>query len=479
MKTIFMQVWRVLAGFIRRHPIMSAWMCGIAYEAYHVSWLRTIKLSEVAPDSAVVKLLYVVAVMIMATFLSTAFPMMVLLWRRLKLSWREPRALWIIPTLWIAAEYLQSVLFSIIIYGTWGRIGSFLTFGSPGYFLVKTPFVYLSRLGGLWILSGVCLFFVIGLAQLIWTPRNRLNVGIGLGVLIILTQLSWAFWRTPHGQEQTVALVGLATGMNVRTEDPQINISLGKLPEQSYDAIILPEYSHYFEFRPTVDAEVMSRLARSTDTVVIDSYQDRSARPFINYVTYHRPDGSILDRQHKWFLAPGGEYLPYFLTVPLKLSGNQKIIDAYNFQKEVSGADKPEQPYRIGDVSYGALACAGVISPEIYRGMADRGATLLSNSAALDSIGLSPLYHQQTELMGVLHAVANARPFMQSARGGYIYAYDMDGQSLVRDTSFQTTALTATVQTNDRKTLYTILGDWVAWASIAMVVGSFISLRRS
>lgn len=479
MKPLFLRIGRTVTDFVKRHPVAVAWLCGIAYEAYQISWMRTIKLAEVAPDSGAVKALYYVAIIVMATFLSTAYPLAVILWRRLKLSWREPRALWLIPMLWVAAEYTQSFLFSIITYGRWGRIGSYFSFGSPGYFLVKTPLVYLSRLGGLWILSAVVVFFLVAIAQMIFVPRNRLNGLIGLGIIIVLAQVSWIIWKDPHGPVQTVAAVQLANRQNVTSEDKQIDVSLDQLPAGSFDAIILPEYSHYFEFNPDADTAAISRLAKGPNTLVIDSYQERSARPFINYLAYHRPDGTIIDRQHKWFLAPGGEYLPYFITVPLRLSGNAAVINAYIFSKQVSAADQPEQPHRVGDVSYGALACSGVVSAEIYRGMSARGATILTNSGALDALSLSSLYHDQSEMMGIFHAVANARPFVQSARGSYTYAYDMNGRVIVRDTSFETKALMATVQTNDRKTLYTLWGDWVAWVSLAVVAGCLIRLRRA
>lgn len=475
---ILKRVWARLATFVRNHPVACAWICGIAYEAYQVSWLRNIKLTEVAPDSAAVKVLYYVAVIVMAVFLSTAFPLAVIAWRRLKLSWRDARALWLIPLIWVAAEYTQSLLFSLIIYGEWGRLGSFLTFGSPGYVLVKTPLVFLSRFGGLWILSGVVVLIVVGIAQLIATPKQRLNVAIAFALTIVLAQASWILWRDPHGPTQSLAIVQFANMQNVTSEDTRINTALNALPEQSVDAIILPEYSHYFELNPQADIATTTRLARTPETVVIDSYQERAARPFINYLTYRHTDGTIVNREHKWFLAPGGEYLPYFISVPLKVTGNQKIIDDYNFAKEVSGAHQPERPYRVGEVYYGSLACSGVVSPEIYRGMTTRGATLLSNSGALDALGLSKLYHDQSETMGIFHAVANARPFIQSARGSYSYAYDMNGRVIVRDTSFQTTALSATVQTNDRQTLYTLLGDWMAWISLGIIGGLLVLGKR-
>lgn len=462
---------RVFAG---THPIALAWLLGIVYEGYQLSWLRHTKLGDIAPDALVVKLLYVATILIASTALSIVFPLFVVVWRHLKLSWRDARALWLAPVLWMGLEFLQSFIFSIVIYGRFGRIGSFLTFGSPGYFLVETPFVFLSRIGGLWLLSGTAVLLLIGLAQFIFVPKLRLNVLIALGLVVIASQAAWFVWREADGPTQSLAILQIANGKNITELDPSINPALQGLPEKAFDAVLLPEYSHYFEFTPEVDVVTMKRLVRDNSSPVIDSYQERSARPFINYLTYRDADGDILNRQHKWFLAPGGEYLPYFLTVPLRLSGNEKIINDYVYAKQVSSADSPEQPYFVGEVNYGALACSGVVSPEIYRGMTARGAMLLTNSGSLDTLGLSRLYHDQSEVIGRFHAVANARPFAQSARGSYSYAYDHNGQLVMRDDSFTTRALSVNVQTNTKTTLYTLFGDWVGWLSLGVVIGALL-----
>lgn len=465
-------------AFARRHPVALAWLIGIVYEGYQLSWLRHTKLGDIAPDAFVVKLLYVATIMIAAAALSIVFPLFVIAWRRLRLSWREARALWLAPVLWMGLEFLQSFIFSIVIYGRFGRIGSFLTFGSPGYYLVETPLVFLSRIGGLWLLSGVVMLLLIGLAQLIFIPKHRLNVLIALGLVIIASQASWYIWQEADGSTQSLAVLQIENGKNITELDPSINPALQGLPEKSFDAVILPEYSHYFEFTRESDVATMKRLVRDDASPVIDSYQERSARPFINYLTYRNAEGSILNRQHKWFLAPGGEYLPYFLTVPLRLSGNEKIINDYVYAKQVSAARQPELPYAVGAVNYGALACSGVVSPEIYRGMTARGAMLLTNSGSLDTLGLSRLYHDQSETIGRFHAVANARPFIQSARGSYSYAYDHNGQLITRDDSFATRAMSVNVQANTKTTLYTLFGDWAGWLSLGVVIGGLLLTQR-
>lgn len=478
MKRLANRLTHTIRAFAYRHPVALAWLLGIAYEAYQLSWLRHTKLGDIAPDALIVKLLYVVTIFIAAAALSIVFPLFVIVWRRLKLSWREARALWLAPVMWMGLEFLQSFIFSIVIYGRFGRIGSFLTFGSPGYYLVETPLVFLSRIGGLWLLSGVVVLLLIGLAQFIFIPKYRLNVLIAFGLVVIASQASWYVWREADGPTQSLAVLQIANGKNITELDPSINPVLGELPEKSFDAVLLPEYSHYFEFTPESDVATMKRLVRYDSSPVIDSYQERSARPFINYLTYRNAEGSILNRQHKWFLAPGGEYLPYFLTVPLRLSGNEKIINDYVYAKQVSSARQPELPYTVGEVSYGALACSGVVSPEIYRGMTARGAMLLTNSGSLDTLGLSRLYHDQSETIGRFHAVANARPFIQSARGSYSYAYDHNGQLVMRDDSFTTRALSANVQTNTKTTPYTLFGDWVAWLSLGVVIGALLFTRH-
>jgi apolipoprotein N-acyltransferase len=84
-------------------------------------------------------------------------------------------------------------------------------------------------------------------------------------------------------------------------------------------------------------------------------------------------------------------------------------------------------------------------------------------------------YHYQARDMAVLHAVANARPFAQSARGGLSYIIDQNGHYVAQTRERGYDFLEGTIQVNKAKTLYTIWGDWVVWISVSIVLGAWLT----
>ncbi|MBP9827455.1 hypothetical protein KBC99_03185, partial [Candidatus Saccharibacteria bacterium] len=159
-----------------RHPYLSAWFVNFCYSAYQMSWMRGTRLTDIAPDVPIVKASFFLVYIIFTLAFSLCLPLVVWLCRRLRINWQEPKALFILPALWIVAEFLQSAFFSLIIYGNYGHIGSYIVIGSLGYNIVQTPLIYLSRLGGLWILTGAVVFFCIAILQLLFVPKARLNI---------------------------------------------------------------------------------------------------------------------------------------------------------------------------------------------------------------------------------------------------------------------------------------------------------------
>jgi apolipoprotein N-acyltransferase len=84
-------------------------------------------------------------------------------------------------------------------------------------------------------------------------------------------------------------------------------------------------------------------------------------------------------------------------------------------------------------------------------------------------------YHYQARDMAVLHAVANARPFAQSARGGLSYIIDQNGHYVAQTGERGYKFIEGAVQANTTKTFYTVWGDWVVWVSGAIVLGTWLT----
>jgi apolipoprotein N-acyltransferase len=113
------------------------------------------------------------------------------------------------------------------------------------------------------------------------------------------------------------------------------------------------------------------------------------------------------------------------------------------------------------------------MSPEFYNQLAAQGASIFTNSAALDSMGVSPLFHLESKTMNKLSAIANARPFVQSAKGGPAYIINKDGKIYSYDDNNEGGVALASVEANTTRTAYSYLGEWVVALSFVITIVAF------
>jgi len=414
------------------------------------------------------------AATIMVSSFALGYVFFVWLWRRLKLSFDGERW-WLIPFVWVAAEYLRSVFFSFVSFGPGGRIGAYWSFGNVGYWLVDTPLAFAARWGGLYLLCLMVAWLVVaGIKS--WLSKSYKPVSYTVLIIFLLSFSGWLAYRTPTGPERSIAAVQFSNEYSPEAFSTNASDQLGRLPENSVDTIVLPEYSHLWEEKTTNDTAAATRALKSPSGLVIDSTQEKSVSLAHNLITYHAADGSHLFTQQKWFSIPGGEYVPYIYQVILAYAGQEQLLMHFNDQKSINHGEVPEQPFYFNGVYWGGLACSGAIAPDLYRGMADRGATVLTNSASLDTMGLSPLYHEEARGMARLHAIANSRPFIQAARGGLSFIFDNNGKFIDQSQKRGYQLLSGNINANETKTIYTMFGDWVVFMSI-ILIGGVISTK--
>lgn len=254
---------------------------------------------------------------------------------------------------------------------------------------------------------------------------------------------------------------------------------LDRLPDKQLDTLILPEYSHYFEDDIDGDRRALERIMTDDKGLVIHSARDGEAGIGHNMLTFQAADSTMLNQQQKWFVVPAGEYVPYIYQVVLAYVGREDLLLNFNQQKSVQRGEKIESPYEYRGVRYGAHACSGVLSPDFYNQLVAQGADVLTNSAALDTMGISPLFHAEATQMNQLVAISQAKPFIQAAKGGPAYVLDKDGRTVTRADQPAGGVVTATIQANGGKTIYGWLGDWVVYLSLLVVaVFGLRSLHR-
>lgn len=412
--------------------------------------------------------------LILVSFFSLQFLIFGLIFRKLKMSLFSKWIFIVLPVVWVVSESIRSVLFSIISYGPNGSIGQFWNFGVLGFGAGITPLGYAARLVGLFGLS----FLVVAInLAIFWLLHRRWKLPVL--VLVVATTLSligWAIFSRSSGGDMSVSIVQLPpTSDNSLTTNYQATLrdmmSSQGVEQNSVDLLLLPEYSEFFTTSdPDAIAVSKKYLASSGGSITsISSEQSEATNPSNDLVVYNQ-SGDITGRHQKQFLIPVGEFMPYIIEVLLRVTGQSEALELNQATQNVTKGDKKEPPVMVDGKTVGALACSAAIAPELYRSMVSQGAEVLTNSASLGTFTNAPLYHAQTRQMARFNAVANARPYIQASTGAYSYAIDSNGKFVFRTTKTGINHQLVDIKTNKTYTLFSILGEWVVFASLVLTI---------
>ncbi len=448
------------------------WQCvifGYVFLGVVLNWIYGIHTTELIGDTPLAVVFLVLTFVLMVGVLTMGFVLMGALYRRLKISTSNKTILYI-PALWAIGEWFRSVFFSIMSMGDGGSVGPYWNFGSLGFVAVQTPLKYATRIVGLY---GTSLLFVLIAVIIYKLIQRRYRYGYLLFIPIACSVLGWGVYRTSNGQSLSVGTVAI-NGEKDTGYEAVLDSKLKTAPQ--IDTLVLPEYSYYFN---DSDGTGNSRTLPVDIPLAIDSSSRRQPSGIENMVSFYDKDAKVIQTYQKSFLIPGGEFIPYAYHIILFYSGNTSLVNQFHNEKAVERAPEKEQAFEYRGVSYGALACSGAIAPSLYSRLTNGGAEVLTNSASISTLGVSDAYYRQASQMSVFIATANARPFVQSARGGPSYVLDKDGNILTRIASTPDSDVTSSViQTNSKKTPYVVLGEWLLYLSFGAIALRLIILRE-
>lgn len=438
------------------------WLSGVGFFAVVVNWLYHIHATELIPNNVLAVAFLILTFSIVVGSLSIGFLLFGWGYHRLKIDLNQPRALVLVPALWALCEWARSLLFSIVGMGPGGSLGPHWNFGSLAFAASMTPMGYAGRVVGQFGLSAIVVLLSMGILFLLRKQRKWGSVAIG--IVIVITGAGWLLSPSANGSTVRVGVIQLDDSSY---SDYGYQRDLGPLmashdPKKPIDLLVMPEYSYIFTNVEYKTAEVAALAKVTTDkSLIITSRSGEADQGHKNLVTFYKPDGQITAEQEKQFLIPAGEYIPYFYEWILVLSGNTSVIGAHSAKNEVTPGSQAAQPVVYGSDKVGSLACSGAIAPDFYRKLSSQGATILTNSAALSTMGLSSSYYAQARQMASFIAVSTAKPFVQSARGAQVFVLDSNGRSIKESGKPGVHYMEADVTTNDTKTPYSYLGDGV------------------
>jgi apolipoprotein N-acyltransferase len=377
---------------------------------------------------------------------------------------------WLAPLFWVATEWVRSWLLAGF---PWALLGSSQATTIPVVQLASVTGVY--GLSALVALVGTAAAAVaIGRRSTHW--RGAIAVGILLAIIAGL-----GTFRVARGTLVTsgeVLRVGLIQG-NIQQDEkwnPAFRDSILQryitLSRQALGAgarlIIWPESStpFYFDAEAAL-AEPVRRLAAESRTPFLIGSDEivpaGNGKPehAYNAVVLVGPDGRSQGTYRKMNLVPFGEYVPLkkvlFFVGPVI-----EAVSDFSAGTEATALD-------FGGHKVSVSVCYESIMPWLSRAFVANGSELLATITNDAWFGTSSAASQHFE-QGAIRAVEEGRYVVRAANTGVSGAVDPYGHVVARSRLFEPVVLTVDVRLHSGRTIYSRIGDLIAWVSAGVTV---------
>jgi apolipoprotein N-acyltransferase len=363
------------------------------------------------------------------------------------LPWAAALAL---PSLWVAYEYLQSL------------VSVHSTFGNLGYTQLDfLPLIQLTSITGIWSLS-FCLFLFSSALAIILNRgiafRQRRNLALATAAIftIIFSFGAWRLSNVPDAPTVTVGLVAADTRQNLIATTPQDSIALFQryadqataLAARGAQIVIIPEHTAIVtdqdapNIARNVDA-LFSTTAAVGQSLILIGVDRATPSAHFNESRLYSPTSGLTATYHKHHLLPPVENI--FTPGTTRMT----------FQ----------QPSGL----WGLAICKDMDFP------------LLSRQYGNDGIGLLlvPAWDFNADgwlhgRMAILRGVESGFSIARSAKQGILTVSDDRGRVLAqKQTSAATPFVTllAEVPVRHAATFYARTGDWFGVLNLALFAG--------
>lgn len=386
------------------------------------------------------------------------------------------RVLWLAPFVWVACELGRTEVFGF----PWALLGTAQ--------VNNIAFAQLATVSGVWGLSFVIV--VVNAAVVFGWVRKRNGIVV-TGIVSALVLQSLSFWKPAHAAtthsarlvQQNIPI--LEKGWTHDYFDTTIaeitDLSKSKQPPSPEPRLIIwPESPAPFY---TNDAKLklwLSTLATDRSSFVLagtlgilPSGASNSAYDVYNSATLVAPTGDFLDRYDKVHLVPFGEYVPFRSLLSFAESLTKQVSE---FSR---GSERKVFILRsaAGEKRLGLFICYETAFPNEVRAFATQGAQIfvnISNDAWLGDYGAS----MQHLNMARIRAIENRRWLLRATNNGITSSIDPYGRVIIQAPREIRTAIDAPYAFESRVTLYTRLGDWLAYlCAIITLAALFVRFR--
>ncbi len=376
-----------------------------------------------------------------------------------------PLALALAPLVWLGTEWLRGTLFTGF---PWVLLGY-----SQSDTLAP---LQVSSLVGIYGLSGLVACPAAAIALLVASPRRprilaaaALLVGLPVvGTVWGAARLSDQWWATAPAVR-----VGIVQGNVPQGEkwDPAHRdailaryLSLTRqVAASGVDLVVWPESSTPFVFgRDALETEIMrAAVVQAGVPVVFGSDEVVGPREFYNAAFVIDASGEVRGSYRKMQLVPFGEYIP----VRWLLFFARPLVEGFS---DFSAGQRltllPVGPHRLS-----VAVCYEAVFPWLSREAVGQGSQLLTTitNDAWYGRSAAPWQHFQ---QARVRAVETGRFLVRAANTGISGIVDPHGRVVVQSPLFETGTWAGEVRWLDGRTVYSRIGDSVAWASMLITL---------
>ena len=385
---------------------------------------------------------------------------------------------WLSPFIWVAIEWVRSSIGGGF---PWALLGSSQA--------TVIPVAQVASVAGVFGLSWlVALVSTASAAVALSRKPVHLRGAIATGVLLFAVATAGAL-RVAEGslaRSGEVLRVGLVQGNIEQSEkwDPSRREPIIRryidLSRQVIGAgaslVVWPESStpYYLDVDPVLSAP-LRRLAAEAKTPFIvgtneiEAGATREQNRIYNSAVEIGPDGLSRGAYRKMRLVPFGEFVPFR---GLLFFVDRLVESVGDFTPGATPNVLESDGRRVG-----VSICYESVYPWISRAFVQRGSRLLATITNDAWFGRTSAAYQHFE-QGSVRAIEEGRYFIRAANTGISGAVDPYGRPIARTNLFETTALTVDVRLLDQRTIYSYIGDLVAWISIAVAAGVLLLAWR-
>ena len=402
-------------------------------------------------------------------------------------------ALFLAPAAFVATEFLRGYLFGGF---PWVPLGNSQ--------VTVLPVAQLASVLGVYGLSALVVFVNAAIAYAMLTTGRRRLEAIAVVVIVLGAVAGWGTWRIADGsltRQGTPIRVGLVQGnvaQEIKWRPEQARTIFTTYIAMTRDVVrrgaqfvIWPESSTPFTFESdSVGEAEMRGLAREVGVPILfgsdqTTLERRASLPpplgaaadphverHYNAAFQLAPDGTTAAVYRKIHLVPFGEFVPLavWLTVFPPL-----VPTLAGFAPFSAGDSIVVLPVGLHRAS--TAICYEVVYPSLVREAVLRGSELLTTITNDAWYGHSSAPYQHFA-MASMRAIEHGRYLARAANTGISGVVDPYGRAVAQSAIFEQVGLVTEARFLTGRTVYTAIGDVVAYLAIALVALALIFVRR-